>query len=116
MWNFTKAFSAVVVGIALLIGFAGSHVPSGREAARSTRPITLAKFYQLADGMSYEDAAEVLGSPGEMVARNTLPGVGTIDPVTTVMVEWRNPGIFEGNMSATFQNGRLVGKAQFGLH
>lgn len=45
-----------------------------------------------------------------------MPGVpGYMDPVTTVMVQWENPGVFAGNMNAMFQNGKMISKAQFGL-
>ena len=71
--------------------------------------ITAAKYAQLDTGMSYSDAAKVLGTDGEEVSRSSVPGVAT-----TVMYAWKNPD--GSNMTAMFQNGGLVMKSQYGLH
>lgn len=116
MLNAIKTISIAVVGIALLVGFMGSHSREGTRVAEAQPVITLADFYALSDGMSYDQVADILKSPGVVLSRNTMPGVpGYMDPVTTVMVQWENPGVFAGNMNAMFQNGKMISKAQFGL-
>jgi len=58
--------------------------------------------------MSYSEAVEILGGPGEEISRSDIAGY------TTVMYQWKK---WTGaNMNAMFQNGRLVTKAQMGLH
>lgn len=84
-----------------------SQQPAPREPL-PTLGVTMAGYNRLHDGMRYEDAVDVLGSPGEEVSSSR---VGT---TSTRMYSWSAArGI--GNMNAMFQNGRLVSKAQFGL-
>lgn len=79
------------------------------EAPTSRSNVTLPNFYRLTDGMMYEDAVRILGSPGTEISRTALGGV------TTVMYTWEGSGGFGANMNAMFQDGRLVSKAQFNL-
>jgi hypothetical protein len=69
--------------------------------------VTKAEFDQLREGMSYEDAARVIGASGELLSSSEIAGY------KTVMYSWMNSN--GSNMNAMFQNGRLVNKAQFGL-
>ena len=83
-----------------------------RQAAQARRhdagTVTAAEYSQLATGMSYQEAVDIIGFRGQELSRSSLAGT------TTVMYQWMNPGL-GGNMNAMFQNGRLVSKAQFGL-
>lgn len=69
---------------------------------------TKAEYDQLKTGMSYEEAALILGSDGEELSSNELGGY------KTVMYKWKGNGL-GANMNATFQNDKLVSKAQMGL-
>lgn len=69
--------------------------------------VTLGGYRQLYRGISYEEAVGVLGCSGEEVSCADLAGL------TTVIYEWQ--GGFISNMNATFQNDRLISKAQLGL-
>jgi hypothetical protein len=69
--------------------------------------VTRAEFDQLREGMSYEDAARVIGASGELHGSSDIAGY------KTVMYSWMNGD--GSNMNAMFQNGRLVNKAQSGL-
>lgn len=71
--------------------------------------VTLAKFEQLRDGMSYADAVRVLGTPGTEQSRSSIADT------TTVMYTWQGVGSFGANMNAMFQDDKLITKAQFGL-
>ncbi|WP_156680864.1 hypothetical protein [Sphingomonas profundi] len=57
--------------------------------------------------MSYNEAVKIMGSPGEESASSPTP-----DAVVRIY-SWKNGD--GSNMSATFENGLLVSKAQAGL-
>jgi len=59
--------------------------------------------------MSYSQVVSILGSQGTEMSSSDIAGY------STVMYSWDGEGGFGANMNATFQNGELVSKAQFGL-
>ncbi len=69
--------------------------------------VTMAEYNRLQTGMTYQQAVEIIGAPGEELSRSELAGT------LTVMYSWSNLG--GSNMNAMFQNNGLVNKAQFGL-
>lgn len=116
----------VGVGICFVIGLGGCLATCGflatatavgvaeaekkKEAVKADGSfITMEKFNQLEDGISYEDAVKILGKEGQETSRSTVMGH------SAVMYTWTNPGIGGGNMNAMFQNDSLMSKAQFGL-
>ena len=78
-----------------------------RIRAEDARTVTAAEYSLLQAGMSYQEAVEIIGFPGEEISRSDIAGI------TTVMYQWTNRDF--SNMNAMFQNGALVTKAQFGL-
>lgn len=71
--------------------------------------VTAAGFAALEVGMSYRTVVEILGREGEVVSSSNIATV-------TVMYQWKaDKGSRGGNMNATFQDGKLAMKAQFGL-
>lgn len=83
-------------------------------AANDAKPkklgVTMAGFNALENGMSYEDAAAILGRAGEKLSESELGGV------RTVMYQWKaDRGSLGANMNAMFQDGKLILKAQAGL-
>lgn len=93
----------------------GADAPAAFTVDESPAPtpaaptITLAKFNQLQNGITYEQAVQILGTQGTLVSENTISGYHT------AMYSWENPGIFQGNMNAMFQNNALMSKSQIGL-
>ena len=82
--------------------------PAAVEKAKSASgSVTMASYAALKPGMTYEQAVKILGGPGKELSSNAIGGF------TTVMYQW--DGGFMANMNATFQNGKLVSKAQLGL-
>jgi hypothetical protein len=77
--------------------------PPGKDVAK----LTMAKYQQIKEGMSYQEVVGILGFEGEELSRNTF------GDLTTIMFVWKGDGF--ANMNATFQNDKLVSKAQFGL-
>lgn len=110
------AVTGVVVGIALIggIGF-GVHACSQAfsdmtSVTGSEGKATLAKFNQIQTGMTYAQVVRIIGGEGTEISRVEIPGAGR-----TVMYAWDGKGTIGANMSATFQDGRLMSKAQAGL-
>jgi hypothetical protein len=79
------------------------------EAVRRERanPATRERFYKIADGMTYEQVKAIMGVGGEHVSHVGVAGT------TADLVAWKNQD--GSNMIVTFSNGRVAGKAQFGL-
>jgi hypothetical protein len=81
----------------------------------STPTLTMAKYNQIQNGMSYSQVVGIIGQSGVEMSRNRMEGVAGVMPsVDTVMYMWQNDGGLS-NMNAMFQNDRLISKAQFGL-
>ena len=62
--------------------------------------------------MTYDQVRCILGPASEELASSRI-GQGTEFDVQTVMLCWK--GTWGANCNVTFQNGRVVAKAQFGL-
>ncbi|ODT13538.1 MAG: hypothetical protein ABS35_37615 [Kaistia sp. SCN 65-12] len=59
--------------------------------------------------MSYAAARDIIGCEGEVLSQVSLGGTNS------VAVGWDAQTAMFGNMNVTFQNGKLVSRAQFGL-
>lgn len=104
----------VVVGGVILIrsctSAAKSFVQDASRPIASAATVTLAEFEKITAGMTYAQVVEIIGGPGKEMSRMQMAGVPT-----TVTYAWDGEGSPGANMHATFQSGRLVTKAQFGL-
>jgi hypothetical protein len=69
--------------------------------------LTYAKFERLGTGMSYDEVAGIIGRSGREAASSFIAGH------SFVTYTWSEPD--GANISATFQDGSLVSKAQAGL-
>lgn len=74
--------------------------------------ITKAGFDQIEMGMTYDQVVKIAGSSGELLSRTDL-GMGSAY-VTEIYI-WYGKGMTGANCNVTFQGGKAVGKAQFGL-
>lgn len=80
------------------------------EARAAADPLTMANYNRITTGMSEADVVAILGA-GEEQASNRF-GEGTEFDVATKIVAWAG---FLKSINVTFQNGKVVQKAQFGL-
>ncbi len=71
--------------------------------------ITLDEFNKIETGMSYKDVVNIIGANG------TLSSESSIGNYTTQIYTWYG-SVFGANANVTFQNGKVIGKAQAGLH
>ncbi|MBI4923272.1 MAG: hypothetical protein HY834_16140 [Devosia nanyangense] len=86
-------------------------VETSASAPKAPEPCeaTMKEYSSLTPGMSLRHAASIIGCAGEETSRVSIGGQ------ETVMVSWTGNGGFISNMNATFDNDRLVAKAQLGL-
>lgn len=79
-----------------------------------SRNITIEKYNKISTGMSYQEVVSVMGEPGKEMASTSTPAVPGIMPsISHSIYGWQNSD--GSNMSVQFQNGKSIGKAQFGL-
>ena len=72
--------------------------------------VTMANFEKLKPGMSYAEAAKILGSAG------SLSGKFKTQSGSMAMYSWKGKGDNgDWNVTARFDNGKLVNKVQVGL-
>lgn len=71
--------------------------------------VNMKNYLKLGTGISYQEAVNILGKEGEEMTSNEMMGTKTI------MYKWDADSGFGSNMNATFQDDKLVSKAQFGL-
>lgn len=100
----------VLIVIGALSGNKGGSTKSGttQTAPAKETGVTMEKFTSIKEGMTYEEVVGVLGSEGEVMSSNEIAGI------KTVMYKWDGASVMS-NMNATFQNGKMVSKAQLGL-
>jgi outer membrane protein assembly factor BamE (lipoprotein component of BamABCDE complex) len=72
--------------------------------------LTEEKFEKIKDGMTYEEVVEIVGSEGSLMSETGEKGTD----FHTVMYEFDTDG-FLSNATMTFQGGKLMNKAQFGM-
>ncbi len=71
--------------------------------------MSLDEFNQTQTGMSYEQVAGIVGSPGEQLSHYEVAGyVGD-------NYKWDGEGGLGANANVQLQNGKVIGKSQFGL-
>lgn len=77
-------------------------------------PPTISKteFDALTNGMSYEEAVNIIGGSGEVLSETGSPG----DAYYTVMYTWEGEGDLGANANVMFQDNKLITKAQYGLN
>jgi hypothetical protein len=73
--------------------------------------VTKEKFDQIKDGMTYEEVVSIIGAEGTLLSETGEKGTQT----HTVIYEFEADGTFGANANFTFQGGKLVNKAQFGI-
>lgn len=71
--------------------------------------ISLSEFYKIENGMTLDEVLEIIGGGGTIAADSEMGGI------RVVIVTWDGVGQIGANASVTFQNGKVVSKAQAGL-
>lgn len=74
--------------------------------------ISLNEFNAIETGMTYKQVCEIIGGEGTLVSSVDMD-IG--DEYKTELYEWTGDGIIGANANITFQNNKVVSKAQYGL-
>jgi hypothetical protein len=97
-----KKVILVVALISLLLALSG---------CGSVFNITLDKFNQIENGMSYYQVEQIMGVPGTLTVSSQTPGIpGVMNPISNTIYIWQNPD--GSNMNVQFQNNHVICKAQ----
>jgi len=73
--------------------------------------VTLDKFNEISNGMTYEEVVEIIGGEGNLLSETGEKGTDFY----TVIYEYKGEGDPGANANFTFQDNKLQNKAQFGL-
>lgn len=71
--------------------------------------ITYNEYNQIKNGMDYSQVSQIVGSYGAEMSRVNVSGY------ESVVIAWDGIGSIGANANVTFQNGKVIAKAQFGL-
>lgn len=110
-------FWVLVVIVIAIIGSSGGESSNNTDTTdnnevvteKNSPKISMEEFEALATGITYEEAVEIIGGEGELTSQVDVAGYDT------KLYTWEGEGSFGSNANATFQNGKLTSKAQFGL-
>jgi hypothetical protein len=95
----SKIIAGLLVALVLIIGIGGS------INTRKTK-FTLEQFESISTGMTYQDCKEIFGE-GELLSESEIAGA------SAKVYMWQNK--LGSNLNITFQDGKVVSKAQAGL-
>lgn len=78
---------------------------------KNSELITLEEFNKIQTGMTYEQVKEIIGSDGTLTSDVSIGD----EKYHTQIYSWYGNTITGANANVTFQNGKVIGKAQVGL-
>lgn len=99
-----------LVGLGVLAAAFGDDVDEQFRAAGKDNgvEVSLSEFEAIENGMTLEQVERIIGGEGQLMSS---AGAGE---VATELYTWDGNGL-GANANVTFQGGKVVGKAQFGL-
>lgn len=105
---------SIVVMILSILFFIGVciYVFGGGFGGPDPGLITLSEFNAIENGMTYEQVVNIVGSEGDVLSSVDL-GIGA--EYASAMYTWEGDGSTGANANVTFQGGKVISKAQFGL-
>lgn len=83
--------------------------PTASPAPTNSPKISLAEFEAIQTGWTLQMVIDTVGGPGKLLSRLDLAGI------VTEIYMWDGEGGLGANANVELQNGRMIGKAQFGL-
>ncbi len=113
-------WGVLILFLALMYGLNQNNIKSPAFAEASTPASTMSapvnaetisytEYLNIETGMTYDEVCKIVGSYGTEMARSEVAGY------QTVVVAWEGEGATGANANVTFQNGKVVAKAQAGL-
>lgn len=118
-WWFWVIIVVIIVAIATSQGTGTNNVQqtsvnTDNSNATNTNDtkISLEEFNQIETGMSYEEVVEIVGGEGTVLSESDITGDGQYK---TTIYSWDGNGMLGASANVTFQGGKVISKAQFGL-
>ena len=74
--------------------------------------MSLAEFNKIKSGTTYEEVCKIVGGEGELLSSADL---FFNEADATEIYSWDGEGTLGANANVTFQGGKVITKAQFGL-
>ena len=98
--------SLLALGLFFASDVDDSITPAGRDNGVS---MTLAEFDRIENGMTLKQVEAIVGGPGALMSS---AGTGELK---SEIYTWDDSGSFGANANVSFQGGKVLAKAQFGL-
>lgn len=87
---------------------ADTNANTDTASTKEATGITEEKYDSIQTGMTYEEVIDIIGENGTSISESEIAGI------KTVIYEWTSSEGW-GNANITFQDGKVVNKAQFGI-
>ena len=88
---------------------ADNSVSAGITTVQKQEKLNLEKFNKIETGMTYQQVVDIIGEEGTVLSESEIANIKTI------IYSWNGEGSIGANANVTFQNGKVVSKAQVGL-
>lgn len=82
------------------------------DVINSEASISLEEFNKIETGMTYEEVCDIVGGKGTL---GSSVDIGMGAEYKSELYQWTGDGSIGANANVTFQGGKVVSKAQFGL-
>ena len=111
-------FILILAVLGAIVGASGSENKSNSTVSSTTSGVTteqkqdrlnLEKFNKIETGMSYQDVVNIIGEEGTVLSESEIGNI------KSTIYSWYGEGSIGANANVTFQNGKVVSKAQVGL-
>lgn len=105
-----KGGPGCLVIFVLMIAFSGIMMSiTSPGGSPSPELITMEEYNKIQSGMTYDEVKEIIGSGGELTSTVSANGY------TVSIYSWYGNKTTGANANVTFENGKVIGKAQVGL-
>ena len=109
---FFFVFAMIMIGVTLLDNPNEFIKDTPADVIASEGSISLEEFNKIETGMTYEQVCNIIGGKGTL---NSSVDLDMGDEYKTEMYSWTGDGTIGANANITFQGGKVMSKAQFGL-
>ena len=105
-----KVAPGCLIAFFLIVAFFGIMVSMGSPGEnQNPELITMEEYSKIQAGMTYDEVKEIVGSGGELTSTVSANGY------TISIYSWYGNKTTGANANVTFENGKVIGKAQVGL-
>ncbi|PGL73490.1 DUF3862 domain-containing protein [Bacillus sp. AFS055030] len=103
--------TVIATGLIVTSGCSFMSTTESKEATGKSVIITKAEFEKIQNGMTTEEVFKIIGGKGEVMSEAGENG----KPGYTILYTYSGKGSTGANANFTFQDGKLMAKAQVGL-